>query len=202
MDIEFNEILKLEFSEAWNQYRHIEELRQSQLGFAFTIILALTGFLVSIIDYFNVPDQNTKWILVGLYLLTSIAGIFLLLLFAGIVKSRYTRNFYVSTWKAIRDKIYPPNNTELIQSLDIFYSNNPYVKSPFFSIQRIASFIVYIFVIFILIGHYISLFYLSHILDTKTWIFSISIITIFSLVFIVYTFLILKFKTKKTVGAG
>lgn len=106
MENHSKELLLAEFHEAWEHYRHLENGRAKYLGFFFTILFAIVGFIVSIINKEGGIKEIEHTIWFGLILLVWVLNVLTTFIYTTVKKVKAVLLHYEGVWTIIRKLIY------------------------------------------------------------------------------------------------
>ena len=137
--------LEHEFREAWTHYRHIENDRTKYLGYFFGVLTASMGFLLILLRG-NLPwEDNTRWLIPGIFSFVWIITVLNLYILLFIKKTEFILQHYHKVWKGIRKLVYDdPDEMHKILDFQDFY---PPVMIPLFSNQYISEKVLVLFMI-------------------------------------------------------
>ena len=131
------ELVKQEFTEAWNHYRHIENGRNHYLGFFFAVLTASIGLLLNAIATLKPGTPTPYWFIPGVFLLVWVFDALSLFVYASIKKSKFVLDhYYYNIIGGIRKLVYE-NPAEMDRLLNV-YESRPIVKSTAFSDHKLA----------------------------------------------------------------
>lgn len=136
MDSASTDLLKQEFTEAWNHYRHLENDRTRYLGFFFTLLIASIGLLLNALATVSPTSPTPYWFVPGVFLLAWLFDALSLFIYANIKKSAFILRHYFNIMWRIRELIYedPPKMHQLLSVAE----THPIVKSMWFSHQKLS----------------------------------------------------------------
>lgn len=131
-------LLQQEFSEAWAHYRHLEASRSKYLGFFFTVLIATSGFVLTIFKDFG--DSQEPWVYFGLISLVWIVSILSFFIFTTIKKSGFVLKHYEDVMKEVRHLSYD-QAIHIDALMNVREKNHPVMKMALFSTQQTAEII-------------------------------------------------------------
>jgi hypothetical protein len=131
-------LLQQEFSEAWAHYRHLEVSRSKYLGFFFTVILATSGFVITIFKEFS--SSQEPWVYFGLLSLSWVVAVLSFFIFTTIKKAGFVLRHYEDVMRRVRYLSYE-DPVAIDALMNVREKNNPVMKMMLFSTQQTAELI-------------------------------------------------------------
>lgn len=198
---ELRAFLREEFNQAWSHYRHIESERNKFLGFAFTLILGSTGFIIAIMKDFD-PTSDSLWVIIGLSVFVNLIGIILVLLLGMILKSKYLCWHYIAVWQWVRTQIYGNKDEQIKAHVDLYKQENEIFKSKTFAHQHIIAILIWIFIAAIIMVQLASFVFLWWKLDLSMRIIAFTMSAILVCAICVYAIVYFRKKPKTEQSAS
>ena len=123
------DLLVEEFKEAWSHYRHVESTRVQYLGFFFTVVFGISGFVIAVLK--DLQPSSTSCLpsrlVLGLFTLGWLLFMLTILLFASVRKLGLVLRHYEGVIKQVRNMLYP-SDWHIDTVLNIRESQHPVMK--------------------------------------------------------------------------
>lgn len=155
------DLLKNEFDQAWQHYRHVEVARNTFLGFILTIIIGSIGLALTGSTDLLSPNEI---MFLGIFFLAFLISLTLVYMAAAVYKLKFVRDHYRHVWDKIRKKCYKKQYTQLNAWLDIYeQEKHRIIRDKEFSHEYMITLLILVFTVG-LIAAEISLwiYYLIH----------------------------------------
>ena len=168
-------LLRDEFTQAWQHYRHLEQVRGQYLSFTFTVTLGSAALAIPLAT--TVGRSPGKLALVGGFvLLYALLNVFV---YATLRKIRTVLLHYERVLRSVRNHFYSLADLRVEDLyLDIRKTNDPMVGHPLFRIQRSAELIP---VFFLLIANSVQLALLAAFLSAHPAWFQVCLMSVMAL---------------------
>lgn len=126
-------LLRDEFGQAWQHYRHLEVLRGQYIGFAFTVTFASLALTVPLIA--SSPQVGSITLPIGAFLL--FYGLFVGSLYLNVRKIRFLLAHYQKVLEDVRAYFYDhiPNLDFDVDGLNVLRVDHPLIRSRLFRSQ-------------------------------------------------------------------
>lgn len=125
------EMIKQEYCEAWNHYRHMEIDRSRYLGFLFTFLIASIAFLLNTFSKLDMSKELPIWLFLMVYFLLSIINLLSIFIYTNIKKLSFALTHYDKVIERIRVDVFSKNDLKKFK-LDVGKSH-PIMNSKLFS---------------------------------------------------------------------
>lgn len=128
-------LLQEEFVQAWEHYRHNEQLRGQYVNYAFTLTLATLAVAIPFAP--SASRDAATFILAEGFLL--VYALLMAFSFIGTIKIDATMRHYASVWAMIRDHRYKSLDLSInIARLDVYTAGNRIARNPWLRLQSWA----------------------------------------------------------------